>query len=138
MKWMTLQCKKEDAQLVSNSDHLRQTRPIHLNRKHFLRVLQRIKVFGRTTVNVSQGKEEMCLVRLSVCAARSSRRGRMERKKELEGRGCIYMLGRKGASNDGWYQSGKDWQQANSGHRGFHTTTLAQPFFSVGPLFLRK
>jgi len=50
----------------------------------------------------------------------------------------IYVLRREGASNDGWYQPGKDWQQATGGHKGFHTPTLAQPFFSVGPLFLRK
>ena len=56
MKSMTLQCKKEDAKSVSNPDHLRQTRLIHLNRKYFLRVSQRIRELGPTTVGVWQGK----------------------------------------------------------------------------------
>jgi len=54
MKPMTLQCKKEDAQSMSNPDHLR-------------------------------------------------------------------------ASNDGWYQSGKDGQQATDGHRSFDTRGGPRP-----------
>lgn len=47
-----MQCKKEDAQSVS----LRQTRLIHLSGRYPLRVSQRIREFGPTTVSVSQGK----------------------------------------------------------------------------------
>lgn len=34
------------------------------------------------------------------------------------------MLRREGASNTGWYQSGKDGQQATGGHRSFHMSML--------------
>jgi len=56
MKSMTMQCKKEDAQSVFNPDHLRQARLVHLSGKYPLRVSQRIRKFGPTTVSVSQGK----------------------------------------------------------------------------------
>jgi len=58
MKSITSRYEKEDAQPVSNinPNHLRQTRLIHLSRKYFLRVSQRIREFDPTTVSVSQGK----------------------------------------------------------------------------------
>jgi len=56
MKSMTMQCKEEDARSVSNPEHLRKTRLIHLSAKYPLRVSQRIRKFGPTTVSVSQGK----------------------------------------------------------------------------------
>ena len=65
MRPRSLECNKEDAQSVSNPDHLDQTHSIHLSRKYFLRVPQGI---------VREGREEMCPVGSSVCAAGSFRR----------------------------------------------------------------
>ena len=80
MKPMTLQSKKEDTHSVYNPDYLRQTRPIHLSRKYFLRVSQRIGEFRPNTVSVLQGKggKECAPSNRPVCAARSCRRGETE------------------------------------------------------------
>ena len=129
MKPKPLQCKKEDAQSLTDPGDLGQTRSIHPSRKYFLQVPQRMRKFGPTTVSASQEKGgRKCAPSGGPCVQLVVPGGaKWTERKSGRGGGCIYVLREEGASRDGWDQSGKDGQQATDGRRGFHIRSAPKP-----------
>lgn len=140
MKSITLQCKKEDAQLVSNPDgDLRQTRFVHLGRKYFLRALQRIGKFGPTTVGVSQGKGgKECAPSGRPCVRPVVLEGVNGKEERVGGEGgCIYVTMKIRSIQRRMVSIRQRWATGDRQAQGLPysgwTSALAQPSFSVGP-----